>query len=353
MLLAQKYGQKLKKAISIPSQLLLLIGVISFILIPVFFNDPHTLRLLIMMNIMAMFASSWNLVSGYAGQLVLGHSLFFGVSAYVSAMLNTNLDWSPVASIPAGTLAAVVTGLVAGYPALRLKGIYLGLTTLAMPVVLSGIVIVFSDITGGEMGIVGVSLLSRSRIAFYYITLLILALTVFAIYKITRSKTGLIFQAIRENEMTAQASGVNTTYYKLLAFSLSGLFAGLAGGLYAHFIRVVGPSVLSFGFSFEPIIWSSFGGVATVMGPVVGVFILVPVIEELRAVLGENASLVYYIILGVVVIFAPGGVMRWFVNRIEKKCPQCETANFSFRRHCRNCKSRMKINGVLEEVKQS
>lgn len=352
-MLLQNFGKKLNEAVSNPSQLLLMIGLIAFILMPVFFNDPHTLRLLIMMNILAMFASSWNLVTGYAGQLVLGHSLFFGVSAYVSAMLNTNLDWSPLASIPAGTLAAVLTGLIAGYPALRLKGIYLGLTTLAMPVVLAGIVIVFSDFTGGEMGIVGVSLLSKNRIVFYYITLLVLVLTVFAIYKITRSKTGLIFQAIRENEMTAQASGVNTTYYKLLAFCLSGLFAGLSGGLYAHFIRVVGPSVLSFSFSFEPIIWSSFGGVATVMGPVVGVFILVPAIEELRAVLGENASLVYYIILGIVVIFAPGGVMRSVLNRIEKKCPQCESANFAFRRHCRNCKKPLKADGILEEVKQS
>ncbi len=349
----QKFGKKVSNALSIPSQLLLLIGLIAFILMPVFFNQPHVLRLLIMMNIMAVFASSWNLVTGYAGQLILGHALFFGVSAYVSAMLNTNLDWSPLVSIPAGTLAAVLTGLIAGYPALRLKGIYLGLTTLAMPVVLSGIVIVFSDFTGGEMGIVGVSLLSKNRIVFYYITLFILVLTVFAIHKITRSKTGLIFQAIRENEMTAQASGVNTTYYKLLAFCMGGLFAGLAGGLYAHFIRVVGPSVLSFGFSFEPIIWSSFGGVATVMGPVIGVFILVPAIEELRAVLGENASLVYYIILGIVVIFAPGGVIRWFLNRVEKKCAQCEATNFAFRRHCRNCKSSLKDNGVLKAVKQS
>lgn len=352
-MLLQKIGKKVSEAISTPSQLLLLIGLIAFILMPVFFNSPHVLRLLIMMNILAVFASSWNLVTGYAGQLILGHSLFFGVSAYVSAMLNTNLDWSPLISIPAGTLAAVLTGLIAGYPALRLKGIYLGLTTLAMPVVLAGIVIVFSDYTGGEMGIVGVSMLTRNRVAFYYITLLVLVLTVFAIYKITRSKTGLIFQAIRENEMTAQASGVNTTYYKLLAFSMGGFFAGLSGGLYAHFIRVVGPSVLSFGFSFEPIIWSSFGGVATVMGPVVGVFILVPAIEELRAVLGENASLVYYIILGIVVIFAPGGILRWFLNRVEKKCPQCETANFAFRRHCRHCKSRLKASSVLKEVKQS
>lgn len=352
-MLLKKWASNVKEALSTPSQLLLAIGLIAFILIPVFFNHPHTLRLLIMMNILAVFASSWNLVTGYAGQLVLGHSLFFGVSAYVSAMLNTNLDWSPLLSIPAGTLAAVLTGLVAGYPALRLKGIYLGLTTLAMPVVLAGIVIVFSDYTGGEMGIVGVKLLTRSRVAFYYITLLVLVLTVFAIYKITRSKTGLIFQAIRENEMTAQASGVNTTYYKLLAFSLSGLFAGLSGGLYAHFMRVVGPSVLSFGFSFEPIIWSSFGGVATVMGPVVGVFILVPAVEELRAVLGENASLVYYIILGIVVIFAPGGVMRWLVERVEKKCPKCETANAFFRSRCCKCKVRLKESSSLKEIKQS
>jgi branched-chain amino acid transport system permease protein len=322
---------------SVPTRMLALIFLILLFLIPFVTDQPHVLRLLIMINIFAIFAASWDLISAYTGQTVLGHALFFGVGAYTCAILNTMFGWSPVATIPVGAIVAVGMGLIAGFPALRMKGIYLGLTTMAMPVVLVAVIEYFRDFTGGEQGIIGIEQLVSNRVHFYYVSLVIMVVSIAVLLKITRSKVGLIFQAIRDDEIAARASGVNTTYYKLLSFSLSGLFAGLAGGVYAHFMRVIGPSVLDFSFSFEPIIWTIFGGGASIIGPVVGVFVLLPIVEMLQTYLGNNATLIYYLILVVVVIFAPGGILRWVTKYLEKTCPRCMAVNAVSRKQCRNC----------------
>ncbi len=326
-----------KEVLPVPTRLLAIAAVAIMFALPLVYDQPHILRLLIMMFIFSIFAASWDLISAYTGQVVLGHALFFGASAYTCAILNTRFDWSPLVTIPIGAIVAVLTGLIAGFPALRLKGIYLGLTTMAMPVVLVAILEYLRDFTGGEQGIIGVEQLVTNRVSFYYISLVIMLICIGILMKITRSKIGLIFQAIRDDEIAARASGVNTTYYKLLSFSLSGFFAGLAGGLYAHFMRVIGPSVFEFSFSFEPIIWTVFGGGASIVGPVLGVFILMPIVDMLHNYLGDNATLIYYLILVVVVVFAPGGVLRLINRYLEKICPQCMTVNAFTRGRCRVC----------------
>lgn len=342
-----QFGKLLKflknEVYSVPTRMLGLVCLVLLFLTPLFADQPHILRLLIMINIFSIFAASWDLISAYTGQTVLGHAMFFGVGAYTCGMLSTMLGWSPVITIPIGAVVAVLMGLIAGFPALRLKGIYLGLTTMAMPVVLVAIIEYFRDYTGGEQGIIGIEQLVTGRIQFYYVSLIIMIVCIFILVKITRSKLGLIFQAIRDDEIAARASGVNTTYYKLLSFSLSGLFAGLAGGLYAHFMRVIGPSVLDFSFSFEPIIWTIFGGAASIIGPVLGVFILLPVVEMLQVYLGENATLIYYLIMVIVVIFAPGGVLRWIEKKVEKRCPRCLAVNAFTRGKCRVCSAPLGI----------
>lgn len=351
-----QFGKLLKyfknEVYRVPTRMLALVCLIALFLTPLFVDQPHILRLLIMINIFAIFAASWDLIGAYTGQVVLGHALFFGVSAYTCAILNTMLGWSPLVTIPIGSIIAVATGLIAGFPALRLKGIYLGLTTMAMPVVLIAFIEYFRDFTGGEQGIIGIEQLVRGRVQFYYVSLVVMVVSIAILMKITRSKVGLIFQAIRDDEIAARASGVNTTYYKLLSFSLSGLFAGLAGGLYAHFMRVIGPSVLDFSFSFEPIIWTIFGGGASIIGPVVGVFILLPIVEMLQVYLGDNATLIYYLILVVVVIFAPGGVLRWITKYMEKTCPRCLTVNAFTRRQCRVCSTPLSAKAEEENTQE-
>ncbi len=221
-------------------------------------------------RIFAILAASWDLLSGFTGQMNFGHALFFGVGAYGAALLNLHADLPPWGSIPLGALAAVLAGLVIGIPCLRLKGTYLALTTLAFPIILMGLVFAFPDQTGGELGISGLERLNMSRVTSYYIVIVVMLVLVTIMWMITDSNTGIIFHAIREDELAVRAAGINTTRYKLMAFCLSGFFAGISGGLYAHYMRIAGPSTLEVGMSFSVVIWAVFGGIVTIYGPVGG-----------------------------------------------------------------------------------
>ena len=258
----------------LPSRVVVLLFFFVLLLLPLVTQHPYLLRILILTSIFAIFAASWDLLSGFTGQMNFGHALFFGVAAYVTALLNLHANLPPWGSIPLGALAAVLAGLIIGIPCLRLKGTYLALTTLAFPIILMGIVFAIPNITGGELGISGLERLSGSRLTDYYIAVGIMLALGTIMWKITQSNTGLIFHAIREDELAVRTAGINTTRYKLLAFCLSGFFAGISGGLYAHFMRIAGPANLEVSMSFTVVIWAIFGGVVTIYGPIGAVFIL-------------------------------------------------------------------------------
>jgi len=183
------------------------------------------LRILTMTCIFAIFAASWDLLSGFVGQLNLGHAIFFGVAAYVSGLLNLHLGLPPLVTIPLGALGAVLTGLVVGVPCLRLKGQYLSLATLAFPIILMGLVFMFTDVTGGELGVSGLDRLAPSRLHEYYVAAVTAIVLLLVMWKVTDSKLGIIFHAIREDEIAARASGINTPLYKLLRRALRPLHA--------------------------------------------------------------------------------------------------------------------------------
>ncbi len=330
-----------EETLVLPSRTVLLFVCLLLLVLPAITSEPFTLRVLILASIYAIFAASWDMLSGFTGQVSFGHALFFGVAAYTAALMNQNLDLAPWATIPIGAVAAVVAGLAIGIPCLRLRGTYLSFATLAFPLILAGVVVAIPNITGGELGIYGIDPLSKSRVVSYYITVPSMMVLGFIMWKITDSKTGLIFHAIREDEVTARASGINTTRYKLLAFCLSGLFAGIAGGLFAHFMKGAGPSTLELALSFQVIIWAVFGGIATIYGPIAGVFILYPLTEfGLTRYLGELQEarlLILAVIVLLVLLFMPRGVTTWVRDRTEKICPRCKLQNVSWRSNCRVC----------------
>jgi len=320
----------------LPSRTIVVLFCLTLFLLPLITTHPYYLRILIMASIFALFAASWDLLSGFTGQISFGHALFFGVAAYTSALLNLNIGLPTWLTIPLGALAAVLAGLVIGVPCLRLRGAYLALATLAFPLILTGIVFVIPDITGGELGISGIDRLSGSRVIEYYIAIALMVTLGFVMWKIADSKTGIIFHAIREDELTARASGINTTKYKLLAFCLSGLFAGVAGGLYVHFMRIAGPSTLELILSFQVIIWAIFGGIATIYGPIAGAFILVLLMEFLT-VKPEIRMLVFAIVVLLLLLFMPQGLTTWVRDKTEKVCPRCKLRNIATRKSCRVC----------------
>lgn len=331
--------------LAIPGRSIALVFFLLLFIIPAITQDPYILRTLIFANMFVIFAVSWDLLSGYTGQINFGHALFFGVAAYTSALLNINLGWDPWATIPLGALAGVVAGVVVCLPALRLRGPYLSLVTLAFPLMLLGVIFAFTDFTGGELGVSGLARISESRTLDYFISLLVMVVSVLIMWKLTDAKstfvrTGLIFHAIREDEIAARASGINTIRYKLLAFIVAGFFAGIAGAFNAHFMRIAGPSNLDLFFSFQAIIWTVFGGICSIYGPVVGVYILHPLMEFLRVV-PEVRILIFAGIVVVMLLFMPEGIAVWIRDKIERECPRCKLSNVSFRKTCRACNTRL------------
>ena len=324
----------------LPSRIVVLLFFLTVLLLPLLYDDPYMMRILILASIFAIFAASWDLLSGFTGQINFGHALFFGVGAYGAAILNLKAGFPPWASIPVGALIAVMAGLLVGLPCLRLRGTYLALTTLAFPIILMGFVFSVPELTGGELGLSGLSRLARSRIANYYIVIITMLVLVATMWKITDSHMGIIFHAIREDELAVKAAGINTTKYKLIAFSLSGFFAGLSGGLYAHFMRIAGPSTLEISMSFQVVIWSVFGGMVTIWGPVGAVFILFPLLEFFR-IWPELRQLMFAIVVMVVLLYMPGGLLPWLRSKIENVCPRCKIRNIATRKMCRVCAANM------------
>jgi branched-chain amino acid transport system permease protein len=324
----------------LPSRVVVLLFFVVLLIFPLVTQDPYLLRILILSSIFAIFAASWDLLSGFTGQMNFGHALFFGVAAYTTAILNLHAHLPPWGSIPLGALAAVLAGLIIGIPCLRLRGTYLALTTLAFPIILLGVVYAIPEITGGELGISGLQRLSSSRITDYYIAAVLMLGLCTIMWKITQSNTGLIFHAIREDELAARTAGINTTRYKLLAFCLSGFFAGISGGLYAHFMRIAGPANLEVTMSFTVVIWAIFGGVVTIYGPVGAVFVLFPLLE-LFHFWPKLRMLMFALVILLILLYMPDGLLPWIRDKIETECPRCKIRNVATRKACRACTAQL------------
>ncbi|MBN1613798.1 MAG: branched-chain amino acid ABC transporter permease [Deltaproteobacteria bacterium] len=320
----------------LPSRVIVALFFIALLGLPLVTRDPYIIRIVILTSIFAIFAASWDLLSGFTGQMNFGHALFFGVGAYSSALINLHAHIPPWGSVPLGAIAAVLAGLIVGIPCLRLKHTYLALTTLAFPIILTGIIFALPDYTGGELGVSGITRFTNSLLGNYYLHVVTMLTLAVIMWKITDSNTGIIFHAIREDELAVKASGINTTFYKLLAFSLSGLFAGIAGGLYAHYMRIAGPSTLEVSMSFMVVIWAIFGGAATIYGPIAAVFILFPLLEFFRF-WPEYRTMIFAAVVLVILLYMPEGIIHWIRDKIEKECPRCKIRNVATRKSCRIC----------------
>jgi len=332
----------------LPSRSLALAWALFVVLLPLVYDDPYVLRIVAMTCIFAIFAASWDLLAGYAGQINFGHALFFGTGAYASTIASIKLGFPPWLGVCLGAVIAALTGFGVGFVCLRLRGSYLSLATLAFPLILIGILFAFPDYSGGELGIGGVRSLAVSRTANYYIIAVLMLLLVFGMWKIADSKFGLVLHAIRDDEVAVRASGINTTRYKLTVFAISAFAAGIAGALYAHFLRVAGPSTLEVALSFQVVIWGIFGGVATIYGPVSAVFILYPLTEWLGSfkAFGELRLLIFAVIVLLVLLFMPRGLTPWVRDKVETQCPRCRQRNASWRAACRLCAAPLAAKGA-------
>ena len=328
----------------LPSKSLVLAWALTLLALPAWYDDPYVMRILTMTCIFAMFAASWDLLAGYTGQVNFGHALFFGAGAYTSALSSLKLGISPWATVWAGTGVAALCGALAGYLCLRLRGSYLSLATLAFPLIALGILFAFPDFSGGELGVSGLRRLLPTPTGNYYMAVVSMLVVVFGLWAFADSRLGIVLHAIRDDEVAARASGINTPRYKLGVFAVSAAAAGFAGALFAHYLRVAGPSTLEVALSFQVVIWGIFGGVATIYGPVAAVFILYPLTEWLGsfAAFGELRLLIFAVIVLLVLLFMPRGLAPWVRDRIEVQCPRCKQRNATWRSACRLCGAGLK-----------
>jgi len=338
-LLRRAWTEMTNEVLVLPSRTLVLVWAVGLLLLPLVYSDAYVLRILTMTCIFAIFAASWDLLAGYTGQVNFGHALFFGAGAYTSALLSLKLGVSPWLTIWAGAAVAALFGYLSGYLCLRLRGSYLSLATLAFPLIGLGLLFAFPDFSGGELGVSGLQRMILGPTANYYVACVSMLVIVFGLWAIADSRFGIVLHAIRDDEVAARASGINTPRYKLAVFALSAAAAGYAGALLAHYLRVAGPSTLEVALSFQVVIWGIFGGVATIYGPVVAVFILYPLTEWLGSFrhFGELRLLIFAVIVLLVLLFMPRGLTPWVRDRVEAQCPRCKQRNGIWRKICRLC----------------
>jgi len=280
-------------------------------LVPLWVSNPYFLSVLTLAALYAIFASSWDILSGYIGQLNFGHAVFFGAGAYAAGFLGPHLP--PLLVFAAGALAAVGFAFLVGIPCLKLRGPYLSLTTLVFPLILERLAFTFRDVTGGEYGITVASPLSR--IGLYYASLALLLATLGVLLAVAESRIGRTFRAIGDDDQAAMAAGVNTTRFKLGAFVLGAALAGFGGVLYAYHLRHVGPEIFTLFTSFSIVIMGIVGGMGTILGPALGAYFLTILGESLREI-ETYRLLIYSAVLIVCVLLFPqglwslGGVLR-------------------------------------------
>jgi len=328
----------------VPGRLLAVVFFVFVFIFPLLTTAGYPMRLMTVAALFTIFAVSWDVLSGYSGQVNFGHALFFGAGAYGSALLYKHLGWPPAATIPLGALIGTGIGVVTCFPALRLRPPYLSVLTMAFPLILERILrSIPIDIAGGNYGIRQIPALADSPIESYYIIVVLMTISVLIMWKLTDAgskyvRTGLIFHAIREDEIAARATGINTIRYKILAFAIGGFFAALAGTLFAHYREMASPAYLALTQSFLAIIWVVFGGIVSIYGAVVGVYTLYVVLDFIRLTPADPyRMLIMTVVIIVILLFMPEGVAVWIRDKIERECPRCKLGNAAWRKECRAC----------------
>ncbi|THF55224.1 branched-chain amino acid ABC transporter permease [Ollibium composti] len=256
--------------------------------------------------LLAVLAQGWNIIGGYTGYASFGNSVFYGLGSYGVAIAMVQWELPFAIGMVFGVVLAVAFAFLLGLPVLRLRGHYFAIATLALAQVMIAIVSNLS-IAGQNIGLV-LPPLNDDRL-FYELSLILLIAATATVFWLTRSRFGFGLIAIRENEEGAAVMGVNTTLYKVLAFALSGVFSALAGGIHAYWITFLDPaSAFDISLNVKMIIMAVFGGPGTVLGPVLGAFVLSTVSELLSSEITSVAGLFFGLVVVVAVIFMPRGV---------------------------------------------
>lgn len=305
--------------------------------LPLWMTDSYSLHILINVGIFAIAAMSLNLLLGYTGQLSLGHVVFFGIGAYCSALVSLGFDVEiplgstsytlvfPARSVTlaflSGIVMAGVFGWLVGKLSFKVRGAYFVIVTISFAEVVKLVALNWVDLTEGPMALnnippFGFVLPGFGEVAFYrklpnyYLVLSICVLSYIVVARLVRSRVGRALVALRENEPLAESVGINVRGFLVLAAVVSAALAGAAGGIYAHYIKIVDPDIFLFIYTVSMVIMVVTGGKGTLSGPVVGALIFGILPELLREVAGPEVQWILYgVIMILIVYFLPDGIV--------------------------------------------
>jgi branched-chain amino acid transport system permease protein len=256
-----------------------------------------------------VFAMSWDLLFGFAGEVNFGPTFLIGLGAYSAAILDAHLSWPIPVCVIAGGLVALVGGLLLAVPALRLRGPYFGLVTLVAVLLLQNAIVIFAGVTGGEIGMMVPDVMSVDASHNYWIALAFLIICAILLFGLSRSAIGLILQASGQDTVGAQALGFNVTRHKLVAFCISAVFSGVAGAMLVFYQGTASVStVVDLSVGVQIIIAAVLGGRRTILGAVLGSIFLIVAGEFLRP-LGQLNTFVVAAIALAAVLFFPDGLL--------------------------------------------
>ncbi|HXH13846.1 MAG TPA: branched-chain amino acid ABC transporter permease [Alphaproteobacteria bacterium] len=275
--------------------------------------DVYAVYLLTLVFINVMLATSLRL-SLIVGQLNISHSGFMAIGAYTSALLVMHLQVPFLAGLLCGGLLAMVASLIIGYPALRLRGVYFALVTVAFVEVIRLILSMWVSLTRGLSGLAGIpkpSLLGfelTTRHGQYYLGLALVLLTILILARLERSRIGLVWKGLGQADQLAESVGISALRYKLLAFAIGSFFAGVAGGFFAHYMRFIFPPSFAFLLAVNILIYNFVGGKGHILGPIVGATFLTLLSEPFRGITYLE-SIFFSVAMMLTILFLPGGLI--------------------------------------------
>ncbi len=299
-------------------QLLLLAALIVIGLVSAFSShyNPYFVDVAVTCGINVTLAVSLNLINGYTGQFSLGHAGFMGVGAYAAAVLTTMFgaallgvlggqEWLLfLLALLAGGMAAALAGLIVGVPSLRLRGDYLAIVTLGFGEIIR-VILQNIDAIGGPRGMIGIPGYANLAWAFG-----LAAICIYVVWAMVHSTYGRGFLAVADDEIAAEAMGINTTRYKITAFLVGAFFAGMAGGVYAHFKQYIAPQGFDFNKSIEIVVMVILGGMGNTAGVIAAAILLTLLGESLRE-FGDYRMILYSLLIIVLMITRPQGLFTW------------------------------------------
>ena len=307
------------------------ITLLLLLLFPLVITQTYLIHVMILVFMFGMLGVAWNIMGGYAGMFSFGQAAFFGIGAYTSSFLLVTFQINPWIGLIAGGLVAALMAAAIGYPCSNLRGHYFAIATIAFGEIVrihfnnwklvnaaEGITIPMMDESLANF------MFHSSKLPYYYIMLAFLLLAMVICYFVANSKMGYYFRAIKESHDVAEVLGVNVVRYRLIAIMVSAFLSAMAGTFYAQYILYIDPeSVMLLAISVQIVLISMLGGAGTIMGPVIGAAILLPISELTRIWLGHKGTgvdmLIYGFLITLISVYQPQGIWGLFANIGKKK----------------------------------